>query len=70
MSKAKMEQVRSMLLNAHRDKDFGTFQFIFSIIDGHFVPVDEASLKITKEFVDTSASRGWLKEQVNEMRPA
>jgi len=65
LSKEKMTQIRNMLLNAHKDKDFGPFQFIFAIIDGHFVPFDEEAFKINKEFVDTSVSRGWLKEQIS-----
>jgi ABC-type amino acid transport substrate-binding protein len=65
MSEEKMEQIRKMLLNAHKDKDFGTFQFIFTIINGHFVPFDEESFKYSKEFVDTSEKRGWVKEQFN-----
>ena len=65
MSKEKMVQLRGLLLNAHKDKDFGTFQFIFRIIDGHFIPFDEEAFKYSKEFVDTSVSRGWLKEQLN-----
>ncbi len=63
MSKEKMVQIRNILLNAHKDKDFGTFQFIFTIIDGHFVPFDENAFKLSKEYVDTYTNRGWLKEQ-------
>ncbi|MFA6449153.1 MAG: hypothetical protein WCX65_06800 [bacterium] len=65
MSKEKMDQIRKLLLNAHKDKDFGTFQFIFTIINGHFVPFNEESFKYSKEFVDMSEKRGWLKEQFN-----
>jgi len=65
LSKEKMDQLRGLLLNAHKDKDWGTFQFIFSIIQGHFVPFDEEAFKVSKEFVDMSASRGWLKEELN-----
>ncbi|MFA6449154.1 MAG: PhnD/SsuA/transferrin family substrate-binding protein [bacterium] len=64
MSKEKMEQIRGMLLAAHKDKDWGPFQFIFAIINGHFVPFNEESFKVSKEFVDTSENRGWLKEQL------
>jgi hypothetical protein len=64
LSKEKMDQIRGLLFNAHKDKDWGAFQFMFTIINGHFVPFDDAALKVTKEFVDTSVSRGWLKEQL------
>jgi hypothetical protein len=63
MSKEKMDQIKQLLLKAHTDKDFGTFQFIFAIINGHFVPFNEESFQYSKDFVDMTEKRGWVKEQ-------
>lgn len=58
----KIQKMRGILLNAHKDKDFQQFWFIFSAIQGHFIPFEEEAFKYTKEFVDTYEQRGWLKE--------
>lgn len=54
-----------IMINAHRDKDFQPFWFIFSALQGNFVPFDkEVFEKYTKPYVDTIKDNGWEKEYI------
>ena len=65
MPREKMQQLRHILLHAHRDKDFRPFWFIFTAIEGHFVPFDSEAFSLTTEYVDTCNERGWLDEHLD-----
>lgn len=52
-----------IMVNAHKDKDFQPFWFIFSALQGNFVPFDkEVFEKYTKPYVNTIKDNGWEKE--------
>ncbi|HOO56512.1 MAG TPA: hypothetical protein PLN69_06800 [bacterium] len=65
MSINKMKEYRKILLGAHTDKAFGSFQFLFVAIRGHFVPFSNESYEVTKNYMQTCTERGWLKEQMD-----
>jgi len=60
----KMNQLRHILLGAHKDTDFRPFWFIFAAIQGHFEPFDPKAFNLTQEYVDICNERGWLDEQL------
>lgn len=54
-----VQKVKSLLLNAHKDKAFDKFKFVFTAIKGHFMPVTDEDLKITKQVVQLSEKYKW-----------
>ncbi len=60
--KARIAEMRKLMLNSHNDPDFATFRFAFQLIDGKFVPVDEAALKKAEPIVSLMQKGGWKKE--------
>jgi hypothetical protein len=59
---ARIVEMRKLMLNSHNDPDFATFKFAFQLIDGKFVPVDEAALKKAEPIISLMQKGGWKKE--------
>lgn len=52
-----------IMVGAHKDKAFQSFWFVFSALQGNFVPFDkEVYEKYTKPYIDTIKNNGWEKD--------
>ena len=58
-----VEKVRTIMINAHKDKDFNQFKFMMTAIKGKFVGFDPANLKTTAKLVELNKKYGWEKEE-------
>lgn len=60
-----VKKVKAAFLNAHNDKEFAQFKFLFTAIKGHFVEFDPAKLKVSTEVFDLMNKYGWETEEKN-----
>ena len=63
MPEQRKAQLIKAATTAHKDKEFAQFQFAFTMINGHFMPVDEKAIKINKEYASMVKKGGWRKEE-------
>ncbi|HOX29267.1 MAG TPA: PhnD/SsuA/transferrin family substrate-binding protein [bacterium] len=61
---ALIEELKKIMFNAHKDKDFAQFKFAFQMVNGKFVPVDQASLQVPMKVMKLAIKNGWLKEDM------
>jgi ABC-type phosphate/phosphonate transport system substrate-binding protein len=56
-------KVKNAFLNAHKDKNFAQFKFMFAAIQGHFLDYDPAKLKTSQEIFSLSEKYKWESEE-------
>ena len=57
-----LQQIREIVLNAHKDPDFATFKFAFQLIEGKFVEIQEESLDQIGDICRLVEKKGWEAE--------
>jgi ABC-type phosphate/phosphonate transport system substrate-binding protein len=56
---ADMDKIKAAFLNAHKDKAFQSFWFLFKAINGRFVDFDPAALATTQQIVNVATKNHW-----------
>lgn len=64
LSREKVEDIRKIMLKAHKDTDFAQFRFIFAAIQGRFAPFDKETFALTEDYVEFYRKKGWLDDQI------
>ena len=63
VSKKVLKKVQSNFLNAHKDKDYRQFHFLFKAINGKFVKFKSKNLKTTKAILKKANKEGWFEQE-------
>ena len=63
MPEKRRKQIRWLMLNAHKDKDFAQFGFAFAMIEGHFMPLTDEAKKVNLRYAKLVNENGWREEQ-------
>lgn len=58
-----VEKIKTSFINAHKDKEFAQFKFLFAAIQGHFVAYDPAKMKTAQEVYNLSLKNKWDQEE-------
>lgn len=57
-----LQRFVSFALKAHKDPDFKQFQFAFTMVKGHFVPLSDKAIELNKKTSELISKQGWRKE--------
>ncbi|HOX29268.1 MAG TPA: hypothetical protein PLQ76_08965, partial [bacterium] len=57
------EQMKKIMLNAHKDKDFAQFKFAFQMVNGRFVPIEKADMAKISAIAALAEKKGWKREE-------
>ncbi len=60
-----LEVFMTVMLNAHRDRDFATLKWFFMAFDGQFFRLDDSYLKGFADMFAQAKKRGWKKEALH-----
>jgi len=60
----KIQRIKEIVLNAHKDPDFASFKFAFQMVNGHFLPIDDKAMKQNQYLESLSSKGGWRKEDI------